>query len=244
MLSKFITLITNPARVIDYIYHRRKYHAEIKERALLKTVNRFEEMDTGLLKRRYQTFEDYINHQCSRPKPTDEEMVEAYKNRLDYFKEEHAKVINVEADKGKSILCLGARDGAEVEAFRHYGMLAVGMDISFQEQNEYVHFGDFHNVPYPNDIFDYVYMNTLNHALDPKQVIEEVRRVLKPKGGVFIIDLRYGVEENAVLEGRHHSIAWKTQNQATDMIELVGFTQVYDDHLKRKPFCRYKYEIT
>ena len=242
MLSKIAKILKNPGHVIDYMYHRRQHYLEVREREQLKIVNPFEEQEDGFLKRRYQSYDEYLNHQKRRPKPTDDDMSLRYPGRVNFFIEEFSTVIDSQKDHAKSVLCLGARDGAEVAAFRHYGMLAVGMDISFQNQNQYVHYGDFHDIPYPDNIFDYVYTNTLNHSLKPERGIEEARRVLKLEVGILIIDLRYGIDENSLHQGRHHSVAWKTQDEIISVIEDIGFKQTYSEHLEKKPFCQYHFQ--
>lgn len=90
-----------------------------------------------------------------------------------------------------SVLCLGARMGAEVRAFRALGHFAVGLDIAPGPQNEHVHYGDFHRLPYPDACADAVYSNSLDHALEPDVFIAEAARVLKV-GGTLVLEVPPG----------------------------------------------------
>ena len=64
---------------------------------------------------------------------------------------------------GRTVLCLGARLGGEVRAFKSLGAVAVGIDLEPGRGNMDVVFGDFHDVPFAADSFDYAYSNVLDH---------------------------------------------------------------------------------
>ena len=86
---------------------------------------------------------------------------------------------------GKSILCLGARLGGEVRAFKSLGALAIGLDLNPGPSSLDVLSGDFHNIAYPNESFDFAYSNVLDHIFDQNAFASEVARILKPKSYFF-----------------------------------------------------------
>lgn len=92
--------------------------------------------------------------------------------------------------RGQSILCLGARLGGEVRAFKRLGALAVGIDIEPGEKNPHVLHGDFHEVAFPDGSFDHVFTNAIDHAFELERLLDEVVRVLKP-GGLFHLELSW-----------------------------------------------------
>ena len=89
---------------------------------------------------------------------------------------------------GRTVLCLGARLGGEVRAFKSLGAVAVGIDLEPGRGNMDVVFGDFHDVPFAADSFDYAYSNVLDHIYDLRRFGREVARVVKP-GGLFLLAL-------------------------------------------------------
>ncbi|RME29744.1 class I SAM-dependent methyltransferase [Candidatus Parcubacteria bacterium] len=84
--------------------------------------------------------------------------------------------------KKGAALCLAARLGAEVRAFRRAGFFAVGIDLNPGKRNPWVLPGDFHNLQFANESVDVVYSNSLDHVLDLKQFTREVHRILHIKG--------------------------------------------------------------
>jgi SAM-dependent methyltransferase len=79
------------------------------------------------------------------------------------------------------MLCLGARFGEEVRAWQDLDFNAIGIDLNPGPNNEYVIKGDFHNIPWPDESFDYVWSNAIDHSLYLEQVVRETYRVLKSK---------------------------------------------------------------
>lgn len=99
-----------------------------------------------------------------------------------------ARVLEVGCGRGFNLLRLARRNG-EV-AF-------VGIDLTpwhvraarlaaVRHRNLRIHEGDFHRLPYGDESFDLVFsVEAICHATDVYQVVEEVRRVLRP-GGRFV----------------------------------------------------------
>jgi SAM-dependent methyltransferase len=80
------------------------------------------------------------------------------------------------------VLCLGPRNGIELEHLREAGCRVVrGLDL-FSTQPD-IEVGDMHAMPFLDDSFEMVWAShVLEHALDPRKVCAEITRVVKPGG--------------------------------------------------------------
>ena len=87
------------------------------------------------------------------------------------------------------IVCLGARQGTEVEVLRDLGFQrAIGVDLNPGPANPLVVEGDFHQLDLPDQSVDLVYSNSLDHAFDLNLFFAEAKRVLRP-GGYALYDV-------------------------------------------------------
>ena len=89
---------------------------------------------------------------------------------------------------GEAVLCLGARLGGEVRAFKRIGALAIGVDINPGEKNKDVVYGDFHKTNFPDGVFDAVFCNSIDHVYHFDEFFSEVYRLLK-EGGRFFCEI-------------------------------------------------------
>lgn len=143
------------------------------------------QQDEQLAAVKYKSYDDYVQHQRSKLSIRLDKI-----RRIDSLQRlEYTKYLTeLDMFRGKNVLCLGARLGGEVQAFRSAGALAIGIDLEPGEGNQYVLTGDFHNIQFGNHLFDYVFTNVLDHAFDLGALRSEICRVLKPRGGVFLVD--------------------------------------------------------
>ena len=123
------------------------------------------------------------------------------------------------------ILCLAARLGDEVDAWRQLGHPeAIGIDINPGPDNPYVIVGDFHHLQFPDASIDCVYCNSLDHAFDLDKIAAEVRRVLKP-GALFVLDIVYGYAER---DGKGYQVGpldtthWPTAKGFGEVVATKG----------------------
>src|SRR5690606_22246597 len=87
---------------------------------------------------------------------------------------------------GKNVLCLGARLGGEVRAFKRLGGVAVGVDLNPGDNNNHVLFGDVHDIQFPDHSFDFIFSNIIDHVLDIPKFMNEVKRLLRNNGRVLL----------------------------------------------------------
>lgn len=146
-----------------------------------------------------------------------------------------------------TIVCLAARLGAEVKAWRDLGHpAAVGTDLHPGPDNPYVVAGDFHDLPFADGSLDAVYFNSFDHARDIDRVTLEVARTLRP-GGIFIVDLIAGFHEGYIV-GPRDITHWPSAKSFAAHVAAIGNFEVdghidlgrygsplWSQHLLRKP---------
>jgi SAM-dependent methyltransferase len=118
---------------------------------------------------------------------------------------------------GSSVLCLGAREGAEVRAFLEHRCFAVGIELAPPPGSDLVLTGDFHALPWPAGTIDVVFTNALDHALDPERLLREVCRLLKPRGR-FFGHVVAGTDEGFEF-GEMECLRWR---RVQDVVEYVA----------------------
>jgi SAM-dependent methyltransferase len=169
--------------------------------------------------RHYRDYADYVRHQSSKLSKLDLASYES--NFADALKRRLAKLdLRFE---GKSVLCLGARTGAECRAFIALGSFAVGIDLNPGSGNRHVLVGDFHELQFADRSVDYVYTNALDHALDLKKVALEARRILKP-AGALIAEIVHGSEDSHGRQpGTHESLWWQRSADVVSALCKAGY---------------------
>jgi SAM-dependent methyltransferase len=127
---------------------------------------------------------------------------------------------------GTRVLCLGARLGAEVAAFRDLGAFAVGVDLNPGTDNPWVLYGDFHDLEYPDACLDLIYSNSLDHCLEPGKVLAEVRRLVRTDGH-FLVEADPGEQDpNGAEPDMWATFQWKTVESLRELVEGRGFLLV------------------
>lgn len=164
----------------------------------------------GLKVRKYETYQEYLVHQQSKE-------IDLRDYRIMFKKALLERLTTMGyVGSGMSALCLGARDGTEVEAFKELGCFAVGVDIRPRE-SQHVLYGDFHELQFPDESVDIVFTNSLDHMLRPHDLFKEVRRVLKYPG-YFITEIVSGDKEGHKLD-IYGSFHWESVDTLIEMIE-------------------------
>jgi SAM-dependent methyltransferase len=170
--------------------------------------------DRDLIRRRYASYEVYVGHQTAK--------LDAIIDRLRRTEEEDFAVFLARFEnckplrEARSVLCLGARLGAEVRALQRLGHFAVGIDLEPGPDNRYVLPGDFHDIIFPDGSLDAVYTNALDHVFDLEQVLSEVDRLLR-WDGLFIADIELGYDEGFI-PGEFEATHWRNRQTLLDRL--------------------------
>lgn len=195
----------------------------------------WEEFQTNVgtfIRRKYKSYEEYLEHQ----KEYLNLEFERFKNEEEAMYHLLSKVFKNEplVEHGMSVLCLGARLGGEVRAFRDCGCFAVGLDLNPGPLNKFVVHGDFHEIQFASESVDIIFTNSLDHMLEPQKVITEIKRVLKPNGYLFLVIS--GADQQG--PGGHESFWWEANHPEYfyQLFESEGFELIkkYKTDLKAK----------
>jgi SAM-dependent methyltransferase len=166
-------------------------------------------------RRRYTDYASYVRHQELKLKTLD----------LRTYDREYASVLGERiADlelSGRSVLCLAARVGTEVRAFRLAGSFAVGIDLNPGQKNPYVTYGDFHSLAFRGGSVSLVFTNSLDHAFDADRLLDETRRVLEA-GGMFVVEAAAGSAEGTAPQ-YFEAFYWESLDDLVALIEARGF---------------------
>ena len=171
--------------------------------------------DDGIIYRDYTDYEEYVVHQSVKL----DEMLKiggGFSNatikeyRLKFYRRfrELKRILDKDAD----ILCLGARQGTEVEVLRDLGFArSTGIDLNPGPRNNLVLKGNFLKLDSPSNSIDLVYSNAIDHALNLEEFFLEHARVIKPNGyALYDIPLSAG--------GPSEAVQW---DSATRIIDLM-----------------------
>ena len=168
--------------------------------------------NTPLYSRRYQSYQEYTLHQAQKfteilrsrggfPNHT----VVTWRRRF-YQRFKHLLPL---LSPDAVILCLGARQGTEVEVLRDLGFhRAYGIDLNPGPNNPFVKPGDFMHLSEPDSSVDCVFTNSIDHAFDLAAFIQEQVRVLKATGYALYDLPRYSGTRQP---GAFEAIGWDSE---------------------------------
>ena len=138
------------------------------------------------LSKKNQKYSDYINHQ--KIKSSNQQNIN-YWTEKNYYSEKtnmFQKLFNSYYNyiKNKKCLSVGSRVGNEVLALQQFTNDVIGIDIV--PYKDLVIKGDMHNMDFPDNCFDFIFTNIIDHSIDPKKFFQECYRVLKPNGVLLL----------------------------------------------------------
>jgi len=136
--------------------------------------------------KQYEKYDDYLNHQGSKLQSHYDEI---YTKNSEYREIVYERYRDFYVWQSQTVICLGARLGGEVEAFKRMGAVAVGIDLNPGIRNKHVMYGDFHEINFPDHSFDFVFCNSIDHVFSLPLFLSEIHRVLKLDIGICIIEL-------------------------------------------------------
>ena len=143
--------------------------------------------------REYKDYQQYLEHQKEKTGDASrrQRLASAFPSREAYFINRltvTTKKLNL--DPASKLICLGARMGEEVSAWKKLGFKnSIGTDLIARPP--YVVIEDFHNLSYGDKTVDIFYTNSIDHSSDPIKMFSEVARCLKT-GGYFVADFQFG----------------------------------------------------
>ena len=207
-----------PLRVIRIAEHR--FRLRLRE-ALLSAPWSPKE---GLNARQYRSYDEYVRHQASKLSAVGHRRLDSGMDRR--LRAELVSRMRQDILPGNTVLCLAARRGGEVLAFRDLGASAIGVDLNPGPSNPVVIPADFHALPVRAASVDRLYTNSLDHAFDLPRLLNECRRVLRPHG-ILLVDAAAGhLEHTWATTGSWESISWPTLNELVFMVEACGWLLV------------------
>jgi len=120
--------------------------------------------------------------------------------------------------RGEQVLEVGCGTGCDLLQFAKHGAVATGVDITpkhLQLARQRVGSlatvleGDGRSLPFPDASFDYVYSHgVLHHSDEPRKIVQEIFRVLRPKGR-FNVQVYARVSYFALRTLLRHGKNWK-----------------------------------
>lgn len=169
-------------------------------------VGRITEQNNGLQYRHFESYEQYLKIQ---------------RHKFDRFVRLHGafsrklifsirvrfysrfKMLPKWLSKDARIVCLGARQGTEVEVLRDIGFKnAYGVDVYPGPDNPFVRKGDFMRMDNEDSSVDLIYSNSIDHVYDLDQFYKEQARIIKPDGFVLFEFALHGSM------GTYESVHW------------------------------------
>jgi len=174
--------------------------------------------------RPYPTYQEYLFHQASK--------LTGGISWLDAYEKAY-KALLIELviqiarrysgfGRARKVLCLGARRGAEVQAFRALSFDCIGIDLNPGENNSLVLTGDFHHLDPSLPTQDVVYTNSLDHVLDMDLFLSGIYRVLNSNGFLLILH----ASPAAVKADKFASYFWDDFEDVLKVIAAYKFTHL------------------
>ncbi|MFB0565320.1 MAG: class I SAM-dependent methyltransferase [Candidatus Aminicenantaceae bacterium] len=217
--EEFLNTLKKPRRILDILNKDsiHKYFYNLKSKLKFGDPWIYCSPNKTFRKRVYSTPEDYIKHQKSK-----QGRIDLSDYDLRYREVLRKRLENLDLLKqGMNALCLGARIGTEVKSFLDLGCFAIGIDLSPGENNRYVVYGDFHETQFSSNSIDIVFTNSLDHVLDIKNLINEIKRLLKPNG-LLIIEAVIGSDEGR-FPSFYESFWWSRVDDLVSLFENSQF---------------------
>ena len=200
----------------------RRLYYQAKKALLRRRIGERWEPEGGFQHRRYPDYETYVEHQKTKLSAFRSKSIIGHDRRFHAALSERLAGMALEL-KGRSVLCLAARQGSEVRAFIDQGAFAVGIDLNPGPGNRWVVVGDFHDLQFADGSVDVVYTNSLDHAFDLERILGEVRRVLRA-GGAFVVEANVGGEDDgAAQRGPYEALVWPDADTLLDTLANHGF---------------------
>ena len=216
-------MIKKIIKILKYQYFYKFYQKKIAANSNYNKID-------GITYRKYKfnEYSSYLEHQSFKFFLYKQTLLNAFNKHVRNFFNNFKKI---KIKKNSYILCLGARTGAEVKAFRKLGFFSIGIDLALPKNSPFVIYGDFHHLDFPEKSFDLVYSNTLDHVYNHGKFIKEILRVLK-KDGKILFDITKGINEGYThLLGNFETCAWDHSDQIIQKLLKFRIKLIYKRNL-------------
>ncbi|MGE0040257.1 MAG: class I SAM-dependent methyltransferase [Vicinamibacterales bacterium] len=208
-------------------FFRRVYFVLTRPRQAFAVVfqRRFssETIAPGVVRKQYESYDDYLAHQREKLERRGTKWLADYNENYRVALRQRLAGSGVEIARSR-VICLAARLGGEVRAFRDLGAFAVGVDLNPGVKNAHVMYGDFHALEFPDGAVDIVFTNSLDHVYDLARLVAEIRRLLTP-GGVFISEIVVGSKDGEPW-GYYDAAGWNSVDDVLAVVIAGGFELV------------------
>lgn len=173
--------------------------------------------------RAFSDYDEYVYKQGGKARGRREHLLTHLPKNIENFERifRHA----AQQLKAGSVLCLGARTGAESIGATQAGFTgSVGIDL--HPVGPTVIQGDWHHLPFGAATFANAYTNSLDHCLHLELLSAEVRRVLMSGGRFYLMATnRDGATvEEWQAKGGNEALYWQTSDELRDAVCAHGFT--------------------
>jgi hypothetical protein len=192
--------------------------------ARMRQTRNWTDSGQGFYVRQYESYEDYVRIQCSKYM-NDEEKIRQDTERLLYprFKARFETVAPL-LPQGASVMCIGARSGWEVKAYRDLGHNGIGIDLYPGNDNPYVVYGDAHSLEWPDGLFDLVYCNVIDHLPYLDRFLGEAKRISR-RDGLCFFEFGRGMRAEQC-----EALAWESADALIDYLKAAcGKVEVLQD---------------
>lgn len=175
--------------------------------------------------RSFDSYDEYVHRQGGKARNSHDKLERQFPRQIRQFTQIFR---NSSADlKPGSVLCLGARTGAESQGAEAAGFAgSVGVDL--HPAGESVIQGDWHNLPFADGSFVNAFSNSLDHCLHLDKLAAEVRRVLKPNGRFYVMATNRPNKsaEKWLAITSNEALYWDTSADLSAAICALGFTEI------------------
>lgn len=171
--------------------------------------------------REFADYESYVYKQGGKARGLRDQLLASLPKNIKGFERTFRRAS--EHLKPGSILCLGARTGAESLGAVEAGFAgSVGIDL--HPVGDTVLLGDWHNLTFDNASFDNCYSNSLDHCLYLDKLAENVKRVLVPEGRFYVMATNRPITlEEWEAKGGNEALYWQTSDELAEAICGYGF---------------------
>ncbi len=177
-----------------------------------------------LASRPFENYDEYVYKQGGKARGRREHLLKHVEKNTESFERTFLRA--KPHLKPGSVLCLGARTGAEsIGATRAGFKGSVGIDL--HPVGETVLQGDWHDLKFADASFANAYSNSLDHCLYLDRLAAGVKRVLRSEGRFYVMATNRADSnlQDWLAKGGNEGLFWQTSDDLRDALCECGFVQ-------------------